>query len=769
MKEIVKISSRIESFTPKEIAFAVCCHFLMFLAGISTTRAVVLDKLLPFGVSFLAAASPTFTPAVSIGVFFGYFFPIVGNSGFKYIAALFAVLSIKLLLGGYKKIATNPLFLSVIALLASFMTSAVNLRNGNLDFLSAATESILCFIGTYFLSKSFKLLYGVPQGLSAEEMTSLLISVSILLMGLNAFSVEGVSIGRILSATLILIVAKQGGILSGAIAGITTSLCITLSHTNTFSGIGFAFSGLMAGVFSPLGKYAQIVIVILFSFIGSVPTANVNLIAISVLEVSVGSLIYLFIPRKVNSYFTRLFSYKTKLNIPESFKKSLTLRLELASNALKDVSQTVEQVSSELSKINSPDFNKVIYNIEQDACLGCKLRVHCWESRKNSTLDAVIAMTNAVKQGEISPENAVGPEFKGRCLRLSKIGSATYKRYSDYASKIAAENRIDEVRSVVSDQFDGISSMLYDLSVDFKCDEQFDTTAAQTAVLALKDIGINIEEVCARVDKFDRMTLEFKLKRENELIINKMQIIRALSVSCERNFDIPIISELGKEIYITVCEKADIKIDFGVHQICSEKSSMCGDAYKEFYDGKGHFLMVLSDGMGTGGRAAVDGAMASGLMSRLIKSGFGYNCSLKILNSSMLFKSTDESLATLDIASIDLYTGLLEIYKAGAAPTVIRRQGKAMKAESTSLPAGILRDISFDKAHIKLRCGDIVVMMSDGVTQNGNEWIKAEIEAFREGNAQSLATHLCECAKRRNESQNCDDLSVLVAILEKAN
>ena len=48
--------------------------------------------------------------------------------------------------------------------------------------------------------------------------------------------------------------------------------------------------------------------------------------------------------------------------------------------------------------------------------------------------------------------------------------------------------------------------------------------------------------------------------------------------------------------------------------------------YKYFYDGKGHFIMILSDGMGTGGRAAVDGAMASGLMARLLKAGFGYDC-----------------------------------------------------------------------------------------------------------------------------------------------
>ncbi len=57
--------------------------------------------------------------------------------------------------------------------------------------------------------------------------------------------------------------------------------------------------------------------------------------------------------------------------------------------------------------------------------------------------------------------------------------------------------------------------------------------------------------------------------------------------------------------------------------------------------------MLISDGMGCGGRAAVDGAMASNLMSKLLKAGFGIDCSLKIVNSAMLFKSTDESLATL--------------------------------------------------------------------------------------------------------------------------
>jgi stage II sporulation protein E len=172
--------------------------------------------------------------------------------------------------------------------------------------------------------------------------------------------------------------------------------------------------------------------------------------------------------------------------------------------------------------------------------------------------------------------------------------------------------------------------------------------------------------------------------------------------------------------------------------------------------------------MGTGGRAAVDGAMASGLMSRLLKAGFDFDAALKILNSSMLFKSTDESLATVDIAEIDLFTGRTRLLKAGAAPTIIRRSGRAGKAQSTSLPAGILRGVTFDKAVITIKKGDIVLMMSDGAASEGTEWISAEIEGWGDGSAQALAERISKCARRRRTDKKEDDITVIAAILKTA-
>ena len=768
MKDIVKIPNTLEKISKKEMAFAAFTHLFVAFCGYFSTRAAVMDKLLPFGISLIAGTPLTYTPSVALGVFLGYIFPVTQGNGFKYTACMFAILAIKLLLSNYKKLLKSDGFVTLIAGLASLMTSAATYRGLGGNSLDIISEMLLTAAGAYFVNRAFKAFDKAQSGLSANELVSVLITLNFIIMGLFDLQVTGVSLGRILSILLILIASKYGGIISGAISGTAVAFTFTLGGISGNIGVAVAFAGLMCGVFSSLGKYAQIFIVLGLAFIGAVSTGESILIATTVIEAVLGCLIFLFTPRNFGIMLGKVFSAYPKVLIPNGIKKSLTLRLNLASNALKDVSDTVDKVSLELSKINAPNFSTVINAIEQDACSGCKLRLHCWEKRRDETVAAILEMTKAVKQGELNPEIHTTEEFKGRCLRTARMGNAVFKHYTDYASRIAAENRIDEVRSVVSDQFGGIANMLSDLADDFEMQESFDNSAAESAAAALKNIGINLDECCSRVDRFGRMTLEMKLKKSSDLVINRAQVMRLCSIACERDFAPPIVSEVGGEIFISINERAEIMIDFGAEQYSANGGSLCGDAYKYFYDGKGHFIMVLSDGMGTGGRAAVDGAMASGLMARLIKAGFGYNCSLKILNSSMLFKSTDESLATVDIASIDLYTGMTELFKAGAAPSILRRNGRTGKAESNSLPAGILRDISFDTALVKCRVGDIVVLLSDGATSEGCDWIRSEIESFKDGKAQDLAEHLCMSARRRRTDKREDDITVLCAILNKA-
>ena len=69
---------------------------------------------------------------------------------------------------------------------------------------------------------------------------------------------------------------------------------------------------------------------------------------------------------------------------------------------------------------------------------------------------------------------------------------------------------------------------------------------------------------------------------------------------------------------------------------------------------------------------------------------------------------------------------------------------------------------------MKCKIGDIVVLMSDGATTEGTDWIREEIEAWQDGTAQDLSDRLCLCARRRTTEKRKDDITVMCAILEKA-
>ncbi len=767
MRDLVKTTQDEPKSDDKAFLSALSLHILSAVLGFVSARGVIFKTLMPFGVAFAGGSSNVFLPSVSIGAFIGYFIPATGAGGFRYIATLLAVIAIRLLLSGYSKLCENPLFLGGISLAANVATGVISYTGVPLDALKLAAESLIIFGGVFVVWRSFVLLGRENIGFSADELACLLGGATILIIGISGFQLFGISIGRTVSVFLTLIAAKYGGVSAGSICGVAVSFAAAITGAEYSFGI-YAFAGLAAGIFGTLGKFAQAAAFMASGIIGiSFLEFHIGS-GVFLAEIIIGSFFFVIIPRSTGAVLGKFFYHRTRLDGKGSLNQTVNLRLNLASNALLDVSSTVSQVSEELAKINAPDFKSVLSFIEQDACAGCKLRIHCWETKNTATTEAVMQMINIIKGAVTTQNENLLNEFRGRCLRVKKMEDTVNNRYSQYASLIAAENRIEEVRQVVSEQFEGISDMLGELALDFCNDEQFDLSAAESATSALGNLGINALQCAAKIDKFGRMSLEIKVKADSDTVLNRLQIMKVLSVACERDFDAPNISKTGDSAIITVNEHASFRIDIGAEQYCAVPGSVCGDSYKFFNDGKGHFIMILSDGMGTGGRAAVDGAMASGLMSRLLKAGFGYDCSLKILNSSMLFKSSDESLATMDIASIDLFTGAAELYKAGAAPTVVRRNGHSGRAESHSLPIGILKEVSFDRAGIRLKSNDILLLLSDGVTACGTDWIRDELSAWGDGGAQDLAEHICDCARRRSIGTRADDITVLAAIIEKS-
>ena len=170
----------------------------------------------------------------------------------------------------------------------------------------------------------------------------------------------------------------------------------------------------------------------------------------------------------------------------------------------------------------------------------------------------------------------------------------------------------------------------------------------------------------------------------------------------------------------------------------------------------GSLALILSDGMGKGIRAAAESRAVARRLRKNLKSGMKPAFAIKEVNSYMLdcvktqSECTDmrncrsaegnakvpealqqaraarcssaaageaECFATVDLLIIDRNAAKAKFYKMGAASSFLLRNGKVKKFEQAALPIGIIPEIRLNHIAVRLKAGDIVVMVSDGITE----------------------------------------------------
>ena len=205
----------------------------------------------------------------------------------------------------------------------------------------------------------------------------------------------------------------------------------------------------------------------------------------------------------------------------------------------------------------------------------------------------------------------------------------------------------------------------------------------------------------------------------------------------------------------------------------AENGSPTGDAAAFLETEKGRALLALSDGMGTGTRAAKESRTAIELLEQFTEAGFDWELSVKMINSALLLRRGEETYATLDICEVDLYDGHAEFVKLGAAASYLWRNGRVISLRSAALPAGILQQVVPEKNEMLLKDGDMIFMVTDGITDTlgGEEatarWLKGKLLAFPVSNPEDAADYILQEAKKERKEEWKDDMTVLVGRLWK--
>ena len=141
---------------------------------------------------------------------------------------------------------------------------------------------------------------------------------------------------------------------------------------------------------------------------------------------------------------------------------------------------------------------------------------------------------------------------------------------------------------------------------------------------------------------------------------------------------------------------------------------------------------------------------------------------LNTINKLLSF-NRDERFTCIDIAAVNLSSGMADFVKIGSPAGIIVREGEIKVLESQSLPLGILENLRPTVCTEQLRAGDIVVFMSDGITSafSSSTELYEYLQSLRPLNPQSLADTILIAARERAKTV-VDDMTVLCTrIFEK--
>lgn len=744
---------------------------LYVLIGYASANAFVLGGLAPFGVAFAAGAKPKNTAAAILGASIGYLVSFRVMTNIKYILAMVILFLVRWCFSSgsiFSSIKIPAQLLAAISLGIPGFLLTFMLGNSIYGIMLAAAESLLAACAAYFFVRTIQAFDLGIKNLKQSDITSIIITFCISILALTSWTIFGVSIGRILAVAVILLSAQAAQEAGGAIAGVAAGVCVGLLGSDNHILMGtYGFGGLLAGVFAPLGKIpsAGVFIVInTFAVLVSMNALDYKLLV----EIFIACLIVIFIPRAT---IQRWLSPKASGSIvaEDTYKSVLSNKISYISDALRDVATTTRQVNEKLSGMVNGDISSVYHAAAERICRYCNHNTVCWQQKYTDTSNVLGDCITVLRQSGSLTESDFPHYFRNHCTRLPELILQIQRHYEEYTTRESMRRKVAQVRGVVTDQFEGMAMMIDAMGNDLGELAIQDRQTAEKVKEYMHSLSIYPDDVLCTIDPETNMTLGITIPIYKLTRIDMATLTADLCDICKREFDFPAKDTIATKslVKLTFTEKATYTVKWGASQLGNKGSKLCGDSYSYVNSRNGRVNIILSDGMGSGGSAAVDSTMTAELLKRLIEAGISLDAALKLVNSALLVKSGDESLATIDITGIDLYTGQVDFYKAGAAPTFIRKSGKGGYVQSNSLPVGILNGVTFEHNAVMMRAGDLVIMVSDGAVAQGHEWLISDIEHFSGDDPKLLSENIVNEAYRRRVDGHQDDITAIVIMIEK--
>ncbi len=740
-------------------AVEVGIHFL--LAAV-LSGGVIFGSYAPLGVAAVAGAGAGLCGgAALLGAALGYLTLLGFAEGLRYLSAAIFTFAVAFAFQESPRL-RRPLALPVVAgaivgVTGFIYLSEVGWRTQDvIFFLCEIAITILVGWGCRMSLLPIPVERTGGRGISLQRQVGGVTLLCAILIALSGVSITAdIALGRAVGGAVVLAVGWRLGSLYGGALGVVIGLALDISALGTpLYAMALGVAGLAAGACRGRRRWVAVLSFVVVGFSALLWTWDRGMKVESLYEILVGGIALWVVPTPWLQELDGLVDRPATVVVDGGGVQRAGRRLEGTAAAFRALNDCLRQ--TEEPPRNDNDISTIFDRGAQRVCRGCSRREQCWERDYVSTFNAMNDATPAIVQRGRGEAGDFPLYFTQNCLHLDDYIEAVNSELTALLYRRQYNSRIRESRRAVCRQYAQLSAVLGEAAMELSLELTPDGRGERKLRQYLLGLGMEVE--CA-LFRDHRGLVRGELKGEACKVLAEPKLLRGISALLR----VPLRGEVHEE-GLTLYQLEPLMATAGVAARKKSGETVSGDAGSYFKDGDGTLYLLLCDGMGSGAGARQESGLAVRLLEQFLRAGVGAEQALCTLSSALGLRGEEGGgFTTVDLLTLDLFTGEGGIYKLGGAPTYIKKGTEIQRIVGTSLPAGLEVEggNSPDFARIRLSAGDCVLMVSDGVcTQGEDDWVKERLSAFDGASPKTLARDLIQ-----NGEGSGDDRTALVVTI----
>lgn len=632
----------------------------------------------------------------------------------------------------------------------------------------AVLEAMITYVSGVILRSGVHFLLHETKGYRPdnEKMFSLALLMAAVIYGMPVFDNGYIAPLETIIYFGILFSTYQYGIGQGTVTGAVSGFALSLRGAGaTHIGV-FTMLGIIPSLFRGMGR---IPVAAVFAVTASVMGLADKEMALSANEISALSsaiLLFLLLPKSI-IYRVDSDLGSSDFMAARNLKKIADARMKIFSDSFLKLSKTLDAIT-EKQTVQKQESSYIFEDISEKLCKNCRNCGACWEGNFQETYQAASDIFDtAEKNGYIKKED-IPVYFLDNCINADQFIEETNRGFEIAKLNHIWSSRMVESRKVIADQLKEVSFSIQEVTNDIY--GSVHTIRKEEQVLRkLKSGHIKAKNLAVIEREDKRLEIFMDAATTGGRCVTAREAAALIGEALDTKIKVSESSKtvLSKEYDNYVfAEDTKFKVLTGVARAVKENVS--GDNFSILKLETGNVMLALSDGMGTGSEAGEESETVLSLLEQMIEAGFKTETAIRLINSSLVLKAEKQTFSTVDLSIIDLYTGMCEFVKIGAASAFIKRDNWVETISSTTLPVGMFGSVDYDSVTKKLYEGDIVILVTDGVLdcireENKEACMEQLIISIHSSNPQEIANRILDNALMQSNYVPIDDMTVITA------